>query len=133
MSYRADTAGVLMSLGYDPVLDFRVDVAGGGVITLQWLHGDPQPTEAEVDAQAGTQVYIDWVAEHGGDATKTRRKRAGDAVDGRAQSDIVLRAALLVIMDEINTLRAEHSLAARTAAQFRNAIKGKISSGDADS
>ena len=38
----------------------------------------------------------------------------------------VLTAAMLVIMDEINILRANDSLPARTTAQLKAAIKAKL-------
>lgn len=38
----------------------------------------------------------------------------------------ILKAVLLVILDEINLLRGLHSLAARTPAQARTAVKNKL-------
>jgi hypothetical protein len=38
----------------------------------------------------------------------------------------ILRAFALVVLDEINILRAQHSLSARTAEQLRTAIKNKL-------
>ena len=38
----------------------------------------------------------------------------------------VVKAALLVVLDGINTLRAQHSLAAITPAQFKQAIINKL-------
>jgi len=39
--------------------------------------------------------------------------------------DKTLKAFALVVLDEINLLRAEHSLAPRTAIQLRNAVRDK--------
>lgn len=38
----------------------------------------------------------------------------------------VLRAFMLVVLDEVNILRANDALVARTAAQLRTAIRGKL-------
>lgn len=43
-----------------------------------------------------------------------------------------IRAVLLVILDEINVIRAQLSLTARTVAQLKTAIQSKINSGSAD-
>lgn len=44
----------------------------------------------------------------------------------------LLRAVMLVMLDEINVLRVNSSLAARTAAQLKTAIQNKIDAGSAD-
>ena len=41
-------------------------------------------------------------------------------------SDEAIKAFALVVLDEINLLRAEHSLPARTAQQLRDAVKAKL-------
>ena len=41
-------------------------------------------------------------------------------------SDEAMKAFALVVMDEVNLLRAEHSLPARTATQLRNAVKARL-------
>jgi len=40
----------------------------------------------------------------------------------------ILKAFALVVLDEINLLRAQHSLTARTATQLRTAVKNKLKS-----
>lgn len=42
------------------------------------------------------------------------------------KSKWVLKALAAVMLDEINTLRQQHGLAARTAEQLREAVKGKL-------
>ena len=44
----------------------------------------------------------------------------------RIDDERVLRAFAEIVMDEINILRGEHGLAARTLSQLVTAIKGKI-------
>jgi hypothetical protein len=109
------------------------------IIISTWNDPSPQPTEQEI-IDAGNdlttvngQVFSEWYAEHGGDATLTLRKRASDLLDNVNYNEALIRALAFVILDEINLLRAEHSLADRTQAQLRTAIKAKIAAGDADS
>lgn len=44
----------------------------------------------------------------------------------RVDSEKLIRAMAVVIMNEINLLRSEHSLASRSISQFRTAIKNQI-------
>jgi hypothetical protein len=134
--YPPNTGVVLTFLGYEGVVDFNVRSKTG---ELEWYHADPQPTEQEI-IDAGNdlttvngQVFSEWYAENGGDATLTLRRKAADALDKISDNEALIRALAFVVLDEINLLRAEHSLASRTPAQLRTAIKAKIAAGDADS
>jgi hypothetical protein len=80
-------------------------------------------TQAEKDAQDAAQD-----AAH--DASV--RSSAKSGLTGFHSEPMLLRAFADVIKDEINILRAEHSLAARTLQQLRNAIDSRIDSGDVD-
>ena len=138
MAYPNNTSTICTFLGYISPTDFNVSITTKHGIVLTWFHTDPQPTEQEI-IDAGNdlttvngQVFSEWYAENGGDATLTLRKRASDLLDKVNDSEALLRALVLVMVDEINILRAEHSLADRTAAQVRTAIKNKLNSGDAD-
>ncbi len=64
---------------------------------------------------------------------------ARDAIDAQEDSDrldsisdqldqnqSIMRAFTEVVLDEINTLRAQHSLAARTLSQLKTAVRGKL-------
>lgn len=51
---------------------------------------------------------------------------ASNIVNGDFTVNDVLKAFALVVLDEINILRAQHSLAARTAAQLKTAIINKL-------
>lgn len=143
--YPINSAEILRALGYIPGAhdgesDFVLRNALG-VITLTWNHADPQPTEQQINDYASDttplpsgQLFSQWQAEHGGDAVQTLRRKAKEALDDQAAEQFALsRAIALVVLDEINLLRAEHALAARTPAQLRNAIKSKLTAGDADS
>lgn len=112
------------------------------IIIDNWVDTDQQPTDQEIiDASndlttVNGQLFSEWYAEHGGDHVATMRRKAKDALDDQnRETNALIRALALVILDEINALRthAAIGLTARTAAQVRTAIKGKITAGDADS
>ena len=95
-------------------------------------------TRAELTAwEAIPQRYRKWLVDHVEEMTQGE-KDATDAAALTAQRDAVtaqldgqedvLRAFMLVVLDELNTLRAQHSLAARTTAQLRNAVRAKLGS-----
>ena len=76
-----------------------------------------------------------------GDIVTLMSQTARDAVDTQVVSDNrdakanqldgledILRAFALVVLDEFNVLRAQHGLAARTIAQLKSAIRGKLGS-----
>ena len=131
MSYQDNTSQVLVFQGYVPESDYVASYRNNAVV-LTWSNPDPQPTEQEITDAGNSQAFLDWYAENGGNETLTLRKRASDALDKIDANEALLRALAFVVMDEINILRAQHSLADRTAAQLRTAIKAKITSGDAD-
>ena len=63
-------------------------------------------------------------------------QRAADAVaqniqanKDRFDNEDILRAVVKLMIDEVNTLRALHSLADRTAAQARTAIRNALDGG----
>ena len=118
--------------------DDYISKVSGGINLIRWYSAIPQPTEQEI-IDAGNdlttvngQVFSEWYAENGGDATLTLRKRASDLLDNVRDNEALIRALAFVVLDEINLLRAEHSLADRTPAQLRTAIKAKIAAGEAD-
>ncbi len=50
-----------------------------------------------------------------------------DAIaDQLTQTRSIMRAFAEVVLDEINALRAQHSLPTRTLTQLRNAVRGKL-------
>lgn len=71
-----------------------------------------------MDQAARDQVDAD-VAQAATDADRTAEK-------ARLTTERVLRAFALVVMDEINLLRAQHGLADRTASRLLNAITAKV-------
>jgi hypothetical protein len=52
-----------------------------------------------------------------------RRDNTADLLDG---VENINRAFALVVLDEINTLRAQHSLPDRTIAQLKTALRNKL-------
>lgn len=65
-------------------------------------------------------------------AWRTAKQRALAAADYDAQAQALLRAVVLVVLDEINALRSRASLADRTPAQVKAAILAKLAAGAAD-
>ena len=62
----------------------------------------------------------------------TAQTKAKELFDKAKSEGLILRAFMLIVMDELNILRDLHSLAPRTKVQLRNAIRNKIDSGAAD-
>lgn len=125
--------------GSAPDRDFSVIQDAAGTRINRWERAEREPTEQEIADAAndlttvGGQVFSEWLAEHGGDPALTSRREAREALalaDSRIET--LLRALALVVMDEINILRAQHGLAPRTGSQIRLAISNKIDSGEAD-
>jgi len=65
-----------------------------------------------------------WAAFGGKVAGKARA--VTDHADFNKSMNSVMKAFAKVFLDEINILRAEHSLAPRTPAQFKAALKSKL-------
>lgn len=55
-----------------------------------------------------------------------------DLLTSKDSKAVLMRAILLVVLDEVNVIRTQLGLQARTAAQFRTAVQNKINSGAAD-
>ena len=139
-------------------LEFSVmfDSKTGATIINQWDSVLIQPTEQEINDTAITQGFLDYEAENGGDPLKTLRKRAEIDLSGTASDNALLRAVLLILVDEFNihslktnaildaidgaanlaglksTVGAIADLPNRTGAQLRTATINKLQSGDAD-
>lgn len=135
----ANTAKILEFLGFKLDQDFEVGWTGTETIICKWYSVITQPTDQEINDASNDlttingQVFSAWYAEHGGNAVSTLRREAKEALDNQtADTNALIRALAFVVMDEINILRAQHSMADRTAAQLRTTIKNKIDSGDAD-
>jgi hypothetical protein len=121
--------------------DFVLVRDPSGVYLDEWNSVETQPTDQEI-IDAGNdlttvngQVFSEWYAENGGDATLTLRKRASDLLDNVRDNEALIRALAFVVLDEINLIRenAAINLPPRTFSQLRTAIKNKIDSGDVDS
>jgi hypothetical protein len=95
----------------DPPFNSATQIRTGPVLTIE--------------ATRVTRVWTvtDKTAQQILDETNARRDEAASQLD---QVEDVLRAVVLVIKDEINILRAQHSLAARTTAQLRTAVRNKL-------
>ena len=159
--YPQDTALAFRFLGYGDE-QWTLYATGSGVSVDQWFHVDPQPTEQDVIDALASQAYADWLDEHGGDALKTLRRQAKEALDAQNRENALLRAALkeLVIytrdahanlnalldgiagaasLADVKTAAAAISQAPAPAndatlfAGARDAIKARIDAGEGDS
>jgi len=146
---RLDAPLILMSLGFVPEIDFHAS-SDGVSVTLQWLSGAAQPSDADLDAAAPTAAAN--IAKRIAQAAKTAATTgidAGAAVVGD-KTERLVRALMEIILDEFNLHALKHnalldaidaaaSLAdfkarvalipdypPRTAAQLVTAIKAKL-------
>lgn len=98
-----------------------------GVERKYWvLVGDaPQEmSQAEKDA-------VD-AAEAAARTAELRSDADAALAQNRDSRSLVIRALAWIVLDEINILRAEHGLAARTKQQMIAAIKNKITAGEGE-
>ncbi len=107
-------------LGYDSAKDLIKTVRKK---YLKWTTQLEEMTQAEKDAFDQARLTTK-VLETRSDVKKT--------IDNGSDEGVRLRAALLVIMEEMNIRRQQPGLADRTVTQLKNAIKSKIDSGAAD-
>jgi hypothetical protein len=93
MSLPRTTNQILTHLGYQPEHDFRFDwlsAAEGG--KLEWLHPDPQPTEAEIlAAELPAANAATWAAQAA--ARKDREAKAALALPD-SDDPVILRRKL---------------------------------------
>jgi len=62
----------------------------------------------------------------------TIRNQSKDRFDETGKEMVILRAVVLLLLDQLNTLRDLHSLPTFSKAQVIAAIKAKVDSGEAD-
>ena len=96
---------------------------------IDWIHNPDLSLVAGFDSRY-------WVIN--GDAVTLMSQAERDTVDAAILSaakdyaaneidtDVYLSAFALVVLDEINILRAAHSLTPRTKAQLKTAVRGKM-------
>ena len=80
---------------------------------VEFPGGIPSQTEQDL----WTSEYNAWVAGGG---------LLDQEADIEQKFDPTLKAFALVILDEINLLRTQHSIPVRTIAQLKNAVKNKL-------
>jgi hypothetical protein len=94
------------------------------------LRYDASVTPAQQAAGDAALAGIDWSGPAQVAWQLTQDQTAAQA-RWDAPEERLLRALALVLLDELNTLRQQHGLPARTAAQLKAALRQKLSSGDA--
>lgn len=132
----------------DPIVPNRVISRKPSVSTDKWL-GTPNmlinPDESGLTGHYTTWKYngsilvnmsgaeLTAIANANATAQDTSlRTGAKDGFDGQTITGLQYRALAEVILDELNTLRALHSLPDRTLGQAKTAIQNKIDNGDVD-
>ncbi len=98
-----------------------------GVPRKYWKH----VTGSIVEYTAGEKATQDAAEDTAAEARV--RADAKDRLDGFDSQSLQLRAFADIIKDELNILRALHSLSDRTLAQLRTSIKNRIDGGTVDS
>lgn len=134
---------VNMGLWVDPTtaLPLRSDVlayadlaAVEGVVPFKyWKHDTGaivSMTAAEITAQDAADAAAE--AQRVLDDLAAIRAGAAAGLDGFAEVPLALRAFADVVREEINILRALHTLTPRTLSQLKTAITNKVNSGDVD-
>lgn len=84
-------------------------------------HYAPVRQPDDIQASQVVQMWAGAVAKTAGELDAEK-----DVIAGRMDVDPYLRAFALVMLDEINTLRALHSRPARTISQLKDAVKSKL-------
>lgn len=130
MSYPTHSSLAFRYLGFNPDSDFSCYTDDGVNVTVEWSSASPQPTEQQIADTLADPAFIAWQEENGGDPVKTGRRRKRELLD----SDMgkVLLAVVEGLVNEINTLRAEHSLPPRTEQQVRDYVVNAINNGERD-
>ncbi len=125
---RTDVAFVLQSMGFVVDRDFKAVQDTPTNVNVIWKSQTTMPTVAAIDAAALTAVAnIATAAAQAQKAAATTSIDNGQLITG-AQFERLVRALALVVLDEINLIRANFAapMTPRTAAQLVNAVKAKI-------
>lgn len=116
-------------------LEFRERVHTPAYPEPEWKH-DPDMSAVSGVPRRYWKAPSDWSPDGAGPVEMTQSEK--DAVDAAAQTEAddncmaqfdtrdALAAFALLVLDEINTLRAEHGLSERTVAQLKAAIRNKL-------
>lgn len=156
-----NVATVLIALGYDALQDFQASAEEQSII-VRWAHADPQPTEQQLNDYASDaaplpsgQLFSQWVAEHGGDALQTLRRKAKEALASQEkEQNAMVRAVVLELLNYANAERNKFNLLLQwlgtqttlanrgqltalelieaTPQQAKQAISDRITAGEAD-
>jgi hypothetical protein len=101
-----------------------------GIVPRRWWKHEAgavvEFTQAEKDALAAAEAAQEQANI---DAVRTEAAQRFDEYD---EVNLLFRAFANIVMDELNILRDLHSLAPRTLAQLKTAIKNKVTSGEVD-
>lgn len=110
----------------DAVINPDLSAIDGVVPELYWKHF----SGGIVEMTAQEKNDLDAAIAAAADAAMRGEAKAN--YDGQISMGQALRALVKVLIDEINILRAQHSLPDRTLAQAKTAIQNAIDAGDVD-
>lgn len=102
----------------------------GDVNTVRIDYDSSATNTQKTNAQSTLQSF-DW-SQSAEDSWLLTQQRTQAVSDLSSANQKLIRALMLAVLDEINTLRTAAGLSARTATQVRTAIINKINSGAAD-
>lgn len=120
MTLLAELSDSIIAAGI-PVLTLRFN---GVTVTPVYA---PEATQAQKD-QAQAMINA-WVPPTSTEEQRSVAKQRLTVADG---TFVLVRAVMLVLLDEVNLLRTAAGLTPRTAAQMKTAINTKITNGSAD-
>lgn len=95
--------------------EFSLRDDGDGAYIAEWNSGETQPTETELLS-----------ADIASGQANANSDRLDDTASQLDRQDDILRAFMLLVLDEVNALRQAAGLQPRTAQQLRNAIRNKL-------
>lgn len=119
---RVDVATILIGMGFSTPEDFSTAQSSPLSVDLIWRSVQPQPSAADIDAfaLANPNAYINRLRD-------LRRTAAAALTTDLSSSGVQLRAAVSIMVDEINALRARQRAqdAAVAAATSLNDLKSR--------
>ena len=108
------------------------DESGEPASNDEWIHAPDLSAVAGFPAKywivTGDGVTLMDAAQRDAVDASTREASRDDAVKEFDQQEALLRAVALVMLDQLNTLRALHGLPDATPAQLKSAIRAKLGS-----
>lgn len=124
---------LLPDLQIGPTEDDEVTVLNvNGDETIIWRSEKTQPTQKEIESAQNDRTVVngktfsEWVLEHGGDDTATKKRIARELLERDDRNVDLLIAVSKTLLDGINQLRSQHSMSPISFSQFKQVVKDKL-------